>query len=204
VTFTYKAKEKMIQTVRVNRIIMLGTLLFILVGTGTFYWQVHLADEKKATYEGLRKELDRYNPRIDKNFILQIATKVKEEQRITRNYSERYLGMAVISELSALTPSHIRLLKMRTDLTPVTAPKNPEAAPRKEGEAGRTSRHLEIEGIVLGERSRLESLLSSYVLKLQSSPLFKETRVQNSNVEAYQVTRGQNEVLRFSLSIKML
>ncbi len=206
VTFTYKAKEKLVRTVRVNRIIMLGILFFILVGTSVFYWQVHLADQKKATYEGLRKELDRYNPRIDKNFILQIATKVKEEQRITRNYSERYLGMAVISELSALTPSHIRLLKMRTDLTPVTAPKNPEAAPRKEGdkEAGRTSRHLEIEGVVLGERGRLESLLSSYVLKLQSSPLFKETRVQSSNVEAYQVTRGQNEVLRFSLSIKML
>ncbi len=206
VTFTYKAKEKMIRTARVNRAIMLGILLFILAGSGVFYWQVHLADQRKATYDSLRKELDRYQPRIDKNFILQIATKVKEEQRITRNYSERYLGMAVISELSTLTPSHIRLLRLRTDLTPVAAAKNPEGTPKKEGEkeALRTSRNLEIEGIVIGERSKLESLLSSYVLKLQTSPLFKETKVQNTKIENYQGSRGQNEVLHFNLAIKMI
>lgn len=206
VTFTYKAKEKMIRTARVNRAIMLGILLFILAGTGVFYWQVHLADQKKATYDSLRKELDRYQPRIDKNFILQIATKVKEEQRITRNYSERYLGMAVISELSNLTPSHIRLLRLRTDLAPVAATKNPEGTPRKEGEkeAVRTSRNLEIEGIVIGERGKLESLLSSYVLKLQTSPIFKETKVQNTKIENYQGNRGQNEVLHFNLAIKMI
>lgn len=208
-TFTYKAKAKMIQTARANRVIMLGTLLFVLLGTGVFYWQGHLVDQKKATYESLRNELDRYNPRIDKNFILQIATKVKEEQKITRNYSERYIGMAVISELAALTPSHIRLLKMRTDLAAVPALKNPEGTPKKEpvkeGEKdmGR-ARHLEIEGIVLGERGKLESLLSSYVLKLQSSPLFKETKVQKTSVEAYQINRGQNEVLLFNLTVKMI
>jgi Tfp pilus assembly PilM family ATPase len=205
--FTYKAKEKMIQTTRFNRVIMLGTLLFILLGTGVFYWQGHVADQKKATYENLRKELDHYNPRIDKNFVLQIATKVKEEQKITRSYSERYIGMAVISELSALTPSHIRLLQMRTDLAAVPALKNPEGASKKEPVKGGDTvraRYLEIEGIVLGERGKLETLLSSYVLKLQSSPLFRETKVQKSNVESYYMNRGQNEVLRFNLMVKMI
>ena len=203
--FTYKAKQKMIQVARVNRVIMMGVLLFILLGSGAFYWQLHLADQKKATYENLRKELDRYNPRIDKNFILQIATKVKQEQGVTRSYSERYIGMAVISELSTLTPSHIRLLKMRTDMAAVPAAKNPGGTPAKEPvKESERVRNLEVEGIVLGERSKLESLLSSYVLKLQSSPLFRETKVQKTNVESYYMNKGQSEVLRFNLTVKII
>jgi len=207
-TFTYKAKAKLIQTTRANRVIMLGTLLFVLLGTGVFYWQGRVADQKKATYENLRNQLDHYNPRIDKNFVLQIATKVKEEQKITRSYSERYIGMAVISELASMTPSHIRLLNMKTDLAAVSALKNPEGAPKKEpvkeGDTVR-ARHLEIEGIVLGERGKLETLMSSYVLKLQSSPLFKETKVQKTTVESYYyMNRGQNEVLRFNLTVRMI
>jgi type IV pilus assembly protein PilM len=203
--FTYKAKQKMIQVARVNRVIMMGVLLFILLGSGAFYWQLHLADQKKATYENLRKELDRYNPRIDKNFILQIATKVKQEQGVTRSYSERYIGMAVISELSTLTPSHIRLLKMRTDMAAVPAAKNPGGTPAKEPvKESERVRNLEVEGIVLGERGKLESLLSSYVLKLQSSPLFRETKVQKTNVESYYMNKGQSEVLRFNLTVKII
>jgi len=204
--FTYKAKQKMIQVARVNRVIMMGVLLFILLGSGAFYWQLHLADHKKATYENLRKELDRYNPRIDKNFILQIATKVKQEQGVTRSYSERYIGMAVISELSTLTPSHIRLLKMRTDMAAVPAAKNPGGTPAKEPvKESERVRNLEVEGIVLGERGKLETLLSSYVLKLQSSPLFKETKVQKTTGESYYyMNRGQNEVLRFNLTVRMI
>ena len=203
--FTYKAKQKMIQVARVNRVIMMGVLLFILLGSGAFYWQLHLADQKKATYENLAKELDRYNPRIDKNFILQIATKVKQEQGVTRSYSERYIGMAVISELSTLTPSHIRLLKMRTDMAAVPAAKNPGGTPAKEPvKESERVRNLEVEGIVLGERGKLESLLSSYVLKLQSSPLFRETKVQKTNVESYYMNKGQSEVLRFNLTVKII
>jgi len=184
---------------------MMGVLLFILLGSGAFYWQLHLADQKKATYENLRKELDRYNPRIDKNFILQIATKVKQEQGVTRSYSERYIGMAVISELSTLTPSHIRLLKMRTDMAAVPAAKNPGGTPAKEPvKESERVRNLEVEGIVLGERGKLESLLSSYVLKLQSSPLFRETKVQKTNVESYYMNKGQSEVLRFNLTVKII
>ncbi|HOD35313.1 MAG TPA: pilus assembly protein PilM [Syntrophales bacterium] len=203
--FTYKAKEKMVKVTRVNRVIMMGSLLFILLGTGAFYWQFHLADQKKATYESLGKELDRYNPRIDKNFILQIATKVKQEQGVTRSYSERYLGMAVISELSTLTPSHIRLLKLRTDMVPLPAANNPAVAPKKEpAKEVEKVRNVEVEGIVLGDRAKLESLLSSYVLKLQSSPLFKDTKVQKTSVESYYLNKGQSEVLRFNLTVKVI
>lgn len=202
--FTYKAKEKMVKVTRVNRVIMMGILLFTLMGTGAFYWQLHLADQKKATYESLRRELDRYNPRIDKNFILQIATKVKQEQGVTRSYSDRYLGMAVISELSTLTPSHIRLLKLRTDMMPLSAANNPAVTPKKEpAKEVEKVRSVEVEGIVLGDRAKLESLLSSYVLKLQSSPLFKETKVQKTTVESYYMNKGQSEVLRFNMTLKI-
>ena len=48
------------------------------------------------------------------------------------------------------------------------------------------AKNLEIDGIVMGERSMLEGYLSSYVLRLKGSPLVKEATVQKSVVEALQ------------------
>jgi len=42
------------------------------------------------------------------------------------------------------------------------------------------------------------------VLKLQSSPLFRETKVQKTNVESYYMNKGQSEVLRFNLTVKII
>ena len=203
-TFTYKEKEKMVQVARVNRGVLLAVLAMVAVGAGVLYWQGHLSTERKATLAVLEKELGQYNPRIDKNFVLQIAAKVKEEQKLTRTYSNRYLGMSVVSELSALTPPHVRLLRIRGDLGPVAGIKR---EPPKEGEKDAPKDpggSLEIEGIVTGERKSLENLLSSYVLRLQSSPIFKETRVQNSKVESYQLGKGESEVLHFNVLVKLI
>jgi len=75
---------------------------------------------------------------------------------------------------------------------------NPQAKP---GEVG--ARTLEIDGLVLGERSMLEGYLSSYVLKLKGSPLFKEATVQKSVVEVIPQNTAEGEVLHFVLNIKL-
>jgi len=197
--FTYKEKEKMATVGRVNRVILLTLAAIIISGLTVFAWQERVASKKKATISDLNQQFASLNLMVDSKLILQMAAKDREERRLKKEYVERYMGMAVLSELSALTPENIRFLKLKATLGGKAPEKaNPAAKP---GEAG--IKTLEIDGLVLGERSMLEGYLSSYVLKLKGSPLFKETTVQKSAAEVLPQNKAEGEVLHFVLNVKL-
>ncbi len=182
-----------------NRVILISLAAIIISGLTVFAWQERVASKKKATISDLNQQLSSLNLMVDTKLILQMAAKDREDRRLKKEYGERYMGMAVISELSALTPENIRFLKLKTTLGAKAAEKaNPPAKP---GEI--SARTLEIDGLVLGERSMLEGYLSSYVLKLKGSPLFKETTVQRSVVEVLPQNKAEGEVLHFVLNVKL-
>ncbi len=197
--FTYKEKEKMATVSRVNRVILLSLAAIIISGLTVFAWQERVASKKKAAVSDLNLQLSSLNLMVDTKLILQMAAKDREERRLKKEYGERYMGMAVISELSALTPENIRFLKLKTILGGKTAEK--AIPPAKPGEV--SAKTLEIDGLVLGERSMLEGYLSSYVLKLKGSPLFKEATVQKNTVEVLQQNKAEGEVLHFVLNVKL-
>ncbi|OPY09552.1 MAG: hypothetical protein A4E67_00804 [Syntrophaceae bacterium PtaB.Bin038] len=145
---------------------------------------------------------------VDTKLILQMAAKDREERRLKKEYGERYLGMAVLSELSALTPENVRLLKVKTSLGKPEGKAAPAAKGAEKGaaaskQAETAPKTLEIDGFVTGERSMLEGTLSSYVLRLKGSPLVKEASVQKSVVEVLQQNKAEGEVLHFVLNIKL-
>jgi Tfp pilus assembly PilM family ATPase len=197
--FTYKEKEKMATVSRVNRVILLSLAAIIISGLTVFAWQERVASKKKEALSDLNLQLSSLNLMVDAKLILQMAAKDREERRLKKEYGERYMGMAVISELSALTPENIRFLKLKTILGGKTAEK--AIPPAKPGEV--SAKTLEIDGLVLGERSMLEGYLSSYVLKLKGSPLFKEATVQKNTVEVLQQNKAEGEVLHFVLNVKL-
>jgi hypothetical protein len=137
-----------------------------------------------------------------------MAAKDREERRLKKEYSDRYFGMALISELSALTPENVRFLKLKSDFG---RPEQKAAAGAKAAEKGAApakpaegaAHTLEIDGIVMGERNMLDGYLSSYVLKLKGSPLIKEATVQKSVIEALPQNKAEGEVLHFVLSLKL-
>ncbi len=206
--FTYKAKEKMATVSRVNRVILFSMAAIIISGLTVFAWQERIASKKKAAISDLNQQLSSLNLMVDTKLILQMAAKDREERRLKKEYGERYLGMAVLSELSALTPENVRFLKIKTSLgkpegkaAPAAKGAEKSAAAAKQAEAA--AKTLEIDGIVTGERSMLEGYLSSYVLRLKGSPLVKEATVQKSVVEALQQNKAEGEVLHFVLNIKL-
>ncbi|HTZ39776.1 MAG TPA: pilus assembly protein PilM [Syntrophales bacterium] len=197
--FTYKEKGKMATVGRVNRVILISLAAVMISGLAVFAWQERVASKKKATISDLNQQLSSLNLMVDTKLILQMAAKDRTDRRLKKEYGERYMGLAVISELSALTPENIRFLKLKTTLGAKEAEKtNPPAKP---GEVG--VKTLEIDGLVLGERSMLEGYLSSYVLKLKGSPLFKDTTVQRSTVEMLPQNKAEGEVLHFVLNVKL-
>lgn len=206
--FTYKEKEKMATVSRVNRVILFSMAAIIISGLTVFAWQERVASKKKAAISDLNQQLSSLNLMVDTKLILQMAAKDREERRLKKEYGERYLGMAVLSELSALTPENVRFLKVKTSLGKPEGKGAPAAKAAEKGaaaakQAETLAKNLEIDGIVMGERSMLEGYLSSYVLKLKGSPLVKEATVQKSVVEALQQNKSEGEVLHFVLNIKL-
>jgi hypothetical protein len=54
-----------------------------------------------------------------------------------------------------------------------------------------------LEGIVSGDLNSLEDHLVGYILKLQSSPMFSQAKLNKSTIES----TGSGEVLRFYLVV---
>ena len=97
--------------------------------------------------------------------------------------------MAVINELTALTPPEIRLVRITANL----------------GEAGSSKgsdpkQMLSLEGVVLGDRLTFESLLAGYIVELKSSPLFKTTRIGDKSFQFV----DRQEVLVFSATLELV
>jgi hypothetical protein len=129
--------------------------------------------------------------------------------------------MAVIGELSALTPANVRLISLKTDFgaglpdkdrdpakasaaapaqTPATAEKKDatKEPPKETAAAGKTG-NVVLEGFISGNRLTLESSLAGYIIQLQSSPVFRQVTIQKNNIERLQ----QKDILRFTINMKL-
>jgi hypothetical protein len=192
--FTYKDKEKAANIVRANRIIFIVFILAVFISSGFFLYQIQGASQKNAIISGLEKEVSQYSPRVDQNLITQMAASSQKQQQMSKVYSDRYLGMAVISELSLLTPANIRLINLKTRLGAVPSGKVPPSDLKKEA-VKEESKNV----VVFGDRRNLESTLAGYIMKLEASPLFRQISVQKNSIEPFK----KSEVLRFVIDMKI-
>ena len=192
--FIYKDKEKLAGISRINRGTLVAFIFIMAICSGIFLWQGHTAELKKAKIDQLHKELLQYSPEVDQNLIMLMADKVKRKHKDLKEYSKKYLAMAVISDLAMRTPSNIRLRSITADFGSITEDKT-----TKEKTKG-TPKALVVDGIILGDRGMLESSLAGYIIKLESSPIFSKLSIIKSNLEHNE----EREALHFILNIQMV
>jgi len=186
--FTYKNKETRSNIEKGNRLMFAAVAAVLLVCVAVLFAMVSAANEKKSVITELEQQL-KQNIVVDENIIPIFVSKVKDDLNRVREYSERYLGIAAIKELSLITPSNIRLLHVTAHMG--TTPAAEEKGSKRAGS-------VTIEGIVSGGMDSLEDSLVAYVLKLQSSPVFSQAKITKSNAESFKNV----EVLRFILNVK--
>ena len=196
--FTFKDKEKAANIVRANRIIFIVFIVAVFISSGFFLYQIQDASQKEAVIAGLEKQVSQYSPRVDQNLISQMVASSGKQQQMSKVYSDRYLGMAVISELSLLTPANIRLINLKTHLGAVPSGKEPATDPKKEA-VKEELKNVVVEGLVFGDRRNLESTLAGYIMKLEASPMFRQISVQKNSIEPFK----KSEVLRFVIDMKI-
>jgi Tfp pilus assembly PilM family ATPase len=192
--FTYYEKDKEITIKRINRLTFLSFLAALLICLVLLIYQGTKINSVTKQQETFRKELERYNPLLSIDKVSKVADEVKMKRKIDRQYVQRYLGMAVIGEVSDLTPPNINLISLK--LSEGSAlPKADDKTPQ-EIKAGT---EIIIQGVISGASNMLDSFLSQYVMKLENSPILNQVSIQKNSI----VTFKKNEVLHFILSAKI-
>lgn len=184
--FTYKDKAQEESKKKLNVSILSFLVFIICFGFAYYLWLGHIVDEKEVRITQLEEKLLR-GIQLNEEIILTAAMDIKKQYKDLKIYRERYLGIAVLGELSSLTPSNIRLFSVEADMS---------AGLNDEGKDD--VRILMVNGIVTGNDNSFEASLARYVFALQESSLFDRAIISKKDKDNF---KG-NEGLRFTLKVE--
>jgi type IV pilus assembly protein PilM len=185
---TYKDKQLSDKTRKVNRGIFASILFFLAVCFGLFLWGNNLIDQKQLELAKLQTEIEKFKPLVNKNLIIKLASKTQKKRYAIKQLGDKYKGVAVINEISAITPSDIRLISISADM----------GQPQADGK--KPKQQLAVEGVVIGDRLTFESTLAGYIVRLKGSPMFSTSSVDNKSFKYL----DNREVLLFTAKLDLV
>ncbi len=192
--FTYVEKKQEIRRTMANRGIFATFAAALTICLAILIFQAIDTNHVRVNKEKLEKELSLFNPMLSKDKITVLAANMKIKHQLNQQYSRKYRGMALISELSFLTPENIRLINVRIAIPATGLQEQKKDAVQKEKDEGVT-----LEGVVLGDRSELDAILAQYVMKLENSPILQGVALQKSSVVKFK----KKEILQFTINAKI-
>ena len=181
--FTRQDKQYAAQAKRINMAIFITFIVCAVLCGATLLYEYGSLQSKERQLIALDKQWSEYKTPVSRELITQTAAALKANAVADRTYLKKYEGTTVIAELSNLVQPNIRLLNLKANLGAT---------------AGKTQ-DIEIEGVVWGEKKSLQSSLTAYVLKLDSSPLFDQVKIQKTSEE----NNKRGTVLRFTATMKI-
>jgi len=187
--YTYKDKQTADNAKRINRIIATCVICFLAICSGIYVWGNSFIKEKSQQLVQLQREVETFKPLVSKNQIINLASQTKNKRQSLKKLGDRYKGMAVINEISSITPSAVKLLSITADFGEGT----------QENRDGRRQT-LILEGIVTGDRLTFESTLAGYIVQIGSSPLFNQPSIENKSFKFI----NNEEVLQFRAMLDLV
>ena len=187
--FTYKEKEKDARSRFINKVTMVAAFILLGLCIGLYGWQNHIIDKKMFEISRLQGKLSSFQMPVDQKVILNLVDKNKEKNAEFREFSRKYLGMVVLTEISNITPSNVRLNSIYVLL---------DSDSVKGGKTS-ASKNLILEGIILGDRTTMEATLAGYLIQLSGSPLFTQPVINQKEPGFFM----DKEVLRFTAQLKL-
>jgi hypothetical protein len=182
--FTYKDRELQSRVRRINRVVF-GVFLLALLLSMVYEARMergHRAD--RAELAALRQQMEALGPLVDENLVGQFTAKLEADRLALARTGDRYLALAVVQEITSLTPPQVKLVGLRADL-----------GPGGEGQGEKRKRSVTIDGLITSPQA--DSELAGYLLALKRSPLFGAPAIRNRKTESL----DGREVLRFTAQI---
>ncbi len=191
--FTHEEKNQESKAKRMNRFVFMSFLAALMVCVLTLFYQGAKLTSLKQHKTLLEKELTLQGPLLSEASMRQAVDNVKMQQKLAHQYSQKYLGLAVIGEIADLTPQAIRLISLQfRELNP-SSPSGADKATQP------NVNDLVMEGIIFAQKDVLETELTQYVMKLENSPVFSRVSVQQKNIVFY----NKKDVMHFVLNAKL-
>lgn len=185
--FLYTALDKQKEKMNRRNGVMAAAILLIAFLITAGYWQQSaqgLAQEQQKT-AALRQKIDEHPRLYTMEEINLLAGEYMQKSSALREYTRKFIPVAVMSELTSITPANIRLLNVRLDMGPPGT---------------RQARLLVVEGFITGENINFQTHLSSYLFRLSSSPMFGNTVIHRSDTEEF---RTEGQVLKFVINVNL-
>jgi len=186
--FPFKEKAKAAKSRLLNKAIMICFYILAAGCFGFYYLQGLALDKKYSDVTHLKNELNAFKTRVDQKLIINLVEKTKKKNEAFREFSRKYLGIVVLSEISNLTPSNIRLISISVQLSGNPLEEDTEL-----------QKNLSLEGIILGNRMVMETALAGYLIKLSDSPLFNGPVIKTKEMGFFY----DREVLRFVAQLQL-
>jgi len=187
--FTYKDKLRAVKNQRINRGVIFGFMLVMIVCVGVSFLQKRTLDEKEYQKQQAQQRLESILVRVDQNLVLKLVEDIQSKNREIQSIGQKYFGLAVVGEISDLTPVNVRLLSLTAQLGDDPAKKKTEK-----------KRDVVLSGVVRGDRMTLESTLAGYLMELKNSPLFDKPTVSKKSFENHEGV----EVLKFTARLELV
>ncbi len=187
--YTYKDKQKAARSQRINRGVIVGFLLVMILCVGVSFWQKSTLVEKEYQKRQSQQQLENISVRVDQSLVLKLVEDIRSKNQEIRLIGQKYFGLAVIGEITDLTPANVRLLSLSAQLGDDPAKKKAEK-----------QRDLVLSGVVRGDRLTLESTLAGYLMELKNSPLFDKPTISKKSFERYEGV----DVLKFTARLKLV
>jgi len=157
----------------------------MIIAVGIFFWMGDIVDKKEIRLSELQRQLGSSVQNVEQD-TREMISKIRDNKTALKDFKKRYLGVAVVGELSKLTPTDIYLSTLKANMGADTGK-----------EDNKSARGVNVTGVVTGSSASSESLLAKYVLELQNSPIFKKVTIDKSNTKPFH----SREALHFSLNI---
>jgi hypothetical protein len=180
---TYKEKEEARRSRNLGRLVWAVFFVLLAAGVAFFFRQERLLEEEQVRLLSMRNRLDDYSPIVSQEIIAQAVSQIRRREQRRNDYGQRYRALAVVSEISRITPDNVRLATLTADLGPGPAQAGPQLPPQ-----------LLLDGIVFGERLELDAALADYIIQLQKSELFRKATLEEKKFGFFE----GKEVLQFT------
>jgi len=197
--FTYVEKKQEISRKLINRGVFATFAALLTLCLVILFYQAMETKNLGVKKEKLEKELLLFNPILSKEKISGLALDLKMKHQLNQLYSQRYKGMALISELSYLTPGNIRLTHVRIAIPVAPVREQNKNIVKKDTALKEKNEGVSIEGVILGTRSMLDAQLTQYIMKLENSPILQNVSLQKSSI----VNFKNGEILQFVINAKI-
>lgn len=188
--FTYREKKFEEKEKTINRGIWALFALILLLCIAMLGYQAAQISQNRSLKVKLEQELALYQPVLSTEKVSQVKEDLKGMLLKRKHYARKYAGLAVIGELSALTPDNVKLIAIR--VVPDVPPQGKNQLP------GAQTEDITIEGVVRADREMFDTVLARYVMKLENSPMLRQVVLQKSAVIPFR----KEEVLHFTLKAK--